>query len=246
MDNKYIYLKAERDKEFVIASMRKYVTEKQELDKKLEELITPFIKGKSMKILDACCGIGHIPYFLSDISPKSSFLGIDINQFLIAEAKKLCKNNPNIQFEVGDIFNPPAKFNKYFDISINWKTASWLPYYDDLLKSLINVTKNHIFLSSLFYNGDIDFEIKVREYKKNAGKDGFNGYYNVYSFPHFKEFVYDLGAKNVESYDFEINKDIPKPPVDQMGTYTVKLDEGGRLQISGCVIMMWKIIRIDM
>lgn len=228
MDNKYIHLKAERDKEFVIASMKKYVTEKQELDKKLEKLFTPFIKGKSMKILDACCGIRHIPYFLSDINPKSSFLGIDINQFLIDETKKLCKDKPNIQFEVMDIFNLPAKFNKYFDISISWKTASWLPFYDDLLKSLINVTKNHIFLSSLFYDGNIDFEIKAREYKKKVGKDGFNAYYNVYSLPQFQNACYDLGAKRVESYDFEINIDLPRPPIDQMGTYTLKL-EGGEI-----------------
>lgn len=50
---------------------------------------------------------------------------------------------------------------------------NWLPYYAQLFKSLFAVTKKHIFLSGLFYDGDIDFEIKVREFKKESGKDGF-------------------------------------------------------------------------
>ena len=114
-----------------------------------------------------------------------------------------------------------------------------------MIKDLIAVTKDHIFLSSLFYDGDIDFEIKVREFQKETGKEHFNDYYNVYSFPRFQRFVYELGAKNIEAYDFEINTDLPKP-IDQMGSYTVKLEDGKRLQISGAVILTWKIIRIDL
>ena len=53
-------------------------------------------------------------------------------------------------------------------------------------------------------------------------------------------------AKNIEVYDFEIPFDIPKPPIDQMGTYTEKLVDGRRLQISGSMIMPWKTIRIDL
>ena len=46
-------------------------------------------------------------------------------------------------------------------------------------------------------------------------------------------------------YDFDIGVDIEKPPVDFMGTYTEKLENGKRIQISGAVLMSWKIIRID-
>ena len=115
-----------------------------------------------------------------------------------------------------------------------------------MLRDLIHITKNHIFLSSLFYEGDIDFEIKVREFKKESGQDGFNSYYNVYSLPQFKKFVYSLGVKNIEVYNFDIDIDIPRPPIDQMGTYTVKLENSKKLQISGAVVMYWKVIRIDL
>lgn len=246
MARNHKYFKGEKDKEFVIASMRKYVEKKQEMNKFLEKLITPLIKGKRLKILDACCGIGHILYFLSEISPESTFLGVDQTPYLIGEARKLCRNKKNVFFEVGDVLDLPSKCPKAFDITINWKTLSWLPYYESLMKALVAVTKKHIFVSSLFYDGDIDFIVKVREFKKEAGKDGFNAFYNVYSLPRFKEFAYGLGAKNIEAHDFEIGIDIPKPPPDQMGTYTVRLQSGKRLQISGAVVMSWKVIRIDL
>lgn len=226
--------------------MQEYVKNKQELDKFLEDLISPIIINRKLKILDACCGIGHISYLLSDISPESTFLGIDQSDYLINNAKELSQNKNNLSFTVGDVSDFSNNLHKEFDISINWKTLSWLPYYDQMIKDLISMTKNHIFISSLFYDGDIDFEIKVREFKKESGKDHFNSFYNVYSLPKFKEFVFGLGVKNIKVYDFDMNIDIPKPPVDQMGTYTVKLENSKRLQISGAVVMTWKIIRIDL
>lgn len=243
---RHIHYDGEKDKEFILNSFRKCVTEKREMDQRLENLITPYIKTKNLKILDACCGIGHISYFLNEISPESSFYGVDQTSYLIDEAKKLCINKKNISFEVSDIHDLPLKFSKKFDVSINWRTLSWLPHYEQMLKDLFLVTKDHIFLSSLFYDGDIDFEIKVREYKKETGKEHFNDYYNVYSLPHFEKFVYEeLNAKSIVVYDFEIDVDIAPPPINQMGSYTLKLENGKRLQVSGAIILPWKIIRID-
>jgi SAM-dependent methyltransferase len=143
---------------------KKYLENKQQLDIKLEELITSFLKEKKLKVLDACCGIGHLLFFLS----------------------------------------------------------------------------------SLFYDGDIDFEIKVKPYKIKSSDESQFFYYNVYSLPKFKEFVYNLGAKNIDITDFELDIDLEKPFIDTMGTYTEKLVDGRRLQISGVVLMQWKIIRIDL
>ena len=42
------------------------------------------------------------------------------------------------------------------------------------------------------------------------------------------------------------NFDIPKPPLDQLVSYTEKLENGKRLQISGAMLLPWKIIRIDL
>jgi len=245
MDRRYNYHDKEKDKQFNISSMTKYLKEKHEIDKELEKIITPYIELKKLRILDACCGVGHISQFLSKISPKSEFLGIDQTSYLIDEANKL-SDNKNLRFETGDIYDMSQKYEKNFDISVCWKTLSWLPYYDEIMKSLITCTKNYIFLSALFYEGEIDFQIKVREYKKEKGKDDFTLYYNVYSLPRFKKFLLEQGVKNIEAYDFNIGIDIIKSDRDYMGTYTEKLENGKRLQISGAVVMFWKIIKIEL
>jgi ubiquinone/menaquinone biosynthesis C-methylase UbiE len=245
MSRKNQYFEGSEDKEFNISEMKKYVNTKQEMDKALEKIISPIIQKEKLKILDACCGIGHITNLLSEISNRSEFVGIDQSEYLIKDARKLFNDKKNILFEKGDIYEIKEKYKKKFNVAISWKTISWLPYYDQMLKDLIHMTKDHIFLSSLFYEGDIDFEIKVREFKKESGKNDFNRYYNVYSLPQFKKFVYSLGVKNIKVYDFDIGIDLEKPPVDVMGTYTEKLENGKRIQISGAVVMSWKIIRID-
>ena len=246
MSKYYRYFQGNYDKEFNIKNMRKYLDDKQELDKFLEEIISPIITNKKLKIFDSCCGIGHISYLLSNISPESTFFGIDQSEYLIDVAKEISKNKKNLSFIVGDVSDFSNKLHKEFDISINWKTLSWLPYYDQMIKDLVSMTKKYIFISSLFYDGDIDFEIKVREFKKELGKERFNSFYNVYSLPRFKEFVFGLGIKNIEVYNFDINIDIPQPPIDQMGTYTIRLENSKKLQISGAVVMCWKVIRIDL
>ena len=241
---KYEYYKNYEDKFYNINSMIKYKKTKQELDKFLEVLISPYIKNQKLNILDACCGIGHIVNLLCDSSPQSQFHGIDQTSYLIEEAKKINQQKKNAFFETLDVYDLSDAKTKYYDISINWKTISWLPSYEDILKQLFKVTKSHIFLSSLFYDGDIDFEIKVRPNTMEKVKNGGYYYYNVYSLPKFKNFVYNLGAKKILSHNFEMNIDLPKPPDDLMGTYTLNLDNGNKLQVSGTIIMNWKVLII--
>ena len=114
MKRHYRYFSGEKDKESNIASMKKYVKEKQEIDKFLEKLIKPYIKSKNLKILDACCGIGHLTNILNDLSPNSEFVGIDQTSYLIKEAKKIFGKKKNLSFRVGDIYNMPKKIYKIF------------------------------------------------------------------------------------------------------------------------------------
>ena len=88
-NRRYTYYEGNKDKEHVIDSYLKCVREKRRLDDYFEKIITPYIQSKELEILDACCGIGYISNFLSEISPKSTFLGIDQTSYLIEEAKKL-------------------------------------------------------------------------------------------------------------------------------------------------------------
>lgn len=245
-NKKYNYYIGGYDKRDIIARCKKQLKQKYEMDKFLEKIITPYIKSKELRILDACCGIGQLSNYLSKISSHSKILGVDQTGFLIKEAKKLWSNNKNLTFEKYDIYDLPQKYNKYFDLAINWKTLSWIPYYEEMVKTLLKLTKSHIFLSSLFYDGDIDFETKVTEYKTKTSKFRHNFYYNVYSLPKFLRFLNKCKISDFKIFDFNIEIDIPKINMDHMSTYTLKLENGKRLQISGSIIQSWKIIRIDL
>lgn len=235
-----------KDEEFDLKNTKKYAEKKWEIDKAMETFIAPFIEGKKFSVLDACSGVGQMAYYLSKQSPESTFVGVDHGPFYIDEAKKLYGKEKKMSFETADIYKFFETHKKTFDISVSHKTITWQPYYTDMIKGLIAATRKHIFISSLFYDEDIDFEINIREYKKEGAKDGFNSQYNVYSFPRFKDFVLSRGATNIESQNFEIGIDVQKPSAGQMGTYTVKTEDGRRLQISGAILMLWKLIRIDL
>jgi SAM-dependent methyltransferase len=226
--------------------MRAYVKTKPEQVKFFEELIGPHLDGSS--VLDACCGIGDLIYFLAQLNANAVFTGVDKAEFLIDEARAHFPDNPRVSFQPGDIYALSEQFGqKSFDLSVCKQTLSWLPGYEEPVAQLMTVARRAVFISSLFYDGRIDFETRVREYTTDAGRDGYNAFYNVYSFPIFREFCLSRGAKDVVGFDFNIGIDLPQPAdPDRMGTYTVQLQSGERLQISGALLMPWKIVRIDL
>lgn len=237
----------EREREFALQSMRGYLRNKPEQVKFFEELIAPYLKD-DVSVLDACCGIGDLLHFLAQLNPNVRFTGVDKAPFLIDEARTHFADNPNVNFETGDIYALSEQFGKKsFDLSVCKQTLSWLASYEKPVEELMAVTRRAVFISSLFYDGRIDFETRVREHTTDAGRDGYNAFYNVYSFPIFREFCLGIGAKDVVGFDFNIGIDLPRPAnPDRMGTYTVQLQSGERLQISGALLMPWKIVRIDL
>lgn len=237
----------EEERRYALESMRAYLRNKPEQVKFFEEIVGPYLKDDD-SVLDACCGIGDLLYFLAQLNPGARFTGVDKAEFLIDEARTHFAGNPNVTFEQGDIYALAEQFGENsFDFSVCKQTLSWLPSYEKPVEELIAVTRRAVFISSLFYDGRIDFETRVREYTTDAGRDGYNAFYNVYSFPVFRDFCLRRGAKDVVGFDFNIGIDLPRPAnPDRMGTYTVQLQSGERLQISGALLMPWKIVRVDL
>lgn len=236
------------EREHALQSMRAYLRNKPEQVKFFEELVGPYLNESGVSVLDACCGIGDLTWFLAQLNPNAVFTGVDKAEFLIDEARKQFAGNPNVNFDQGDIYALSEQFGaKAFDFSVCKQTLSWLPGYQKPVEELMAVTRRAVFISSLFYDGRIDFETRVREYATDAGRDGYNAFYNVYSFPVFREFCLSRRAKDVVGFDFNIGIDLPQPAdPDRMGTYTVQTKSGERLQISGGLLMPWKIVRIDL
>lgn len=229
--------------------MQKYFATKPEQVKLFEELIAPyFAEQPESRMLDACCGAGDLTYFLSRSNPRASFVGVDNAPFLVRQARQHFNGNPQITFQEGDIYALSKQFApQSFDLAVCKQTLSWLPTYKGAVRELMKVTRRAVFASSLFYDGRIDFETRVREHAADSENEEFNAYYNVYSFPVFREFCIAAGARDVVGFDFKIGIDLPRPASpDRMGTYTLKMENGERLQVSGALLMPWKIVRIDL
>lgn len=96
-----------------------------------------------------------------------------------------------------------------------------------------------IAMSSLFYDGRINFYINLDDHEQNGGGEH---YYNIYSLPLVKELFERNGYKKFYYEKFDIDIDLPKPKGKEMGTYTVKTEDGERLQISGALLMPWYFV----
>ena len=50
----------------------------------------------------------------------------------------------------------------------------------------------------------------------------------------------------IEMDKFEIDIDLPKPKKPKFGTYTIRTENGKRIQVSGYILMPWYNILIKM
>jgi SAM-dependent methyltransferase len=239
----------QQEQEYALASMQKYFQTKPEQMKLLEGLVAPYLVEQGrVTVLDVGCGLGDASYFLSQLNPQAEFLGVDRDEFMLSQAREVCAGLPNLSFEEADLHALEERFGpRSFDLAISKQVISWLPGYEEAVRQMMAVARRAVFITSLFYDGRIDFNIRVREHARELGPDGYNAFYNVYSFPIFREFCLAHGAREVTGTDFHIGIDLPRPTSpDRMGTYTVKLESGDRLQISGALLMPWKIVRIEL
>ena len=148
-----------------------------------------------------------------------------------------------VSLETGDWYNLDKRYINAFDGVITVQSLSWLEDWKVPLEKIIELNPRWIGLSSLFYEGRIEYQIKLMDYERNDEiGDHEESYYNIYSLPIIKEFLQKRGYSVFECALFDIDIDIPKPDHRDMGTYTVKTEDGQRLQISGALLMPWYFI----
>lgn len=199
---------------------------------------------KLTKILDIGSGEGaNLSYLASQFS-HAFFVGIDINKTLVARGNQVFKKlkQTNCRLETGDLYRLNKKYKNTLDGLISLQTLSWLPSYQQPISEMVKLNPKWIAISSLFYDGFIDCEIKVRDYTKFGGKKAEEVFYNVYSLRLIEEFFKEKGYKKFKFTPFAIDIDIDKNKDGRMGTYTVQTKQGSRLQISGPLLMNWYFI----
>jgi ubiquinone/menaquinone biosynthesis C-methylase UbiE len=195
-------------------------------------------------ILDACCGYGRLIHFMLQEFPNISITGIDYSQNLIDEGRRKFKTFHNVSFECCDLTQLPKKYEKKFDFCINYKTLSWLPYYEEILVSLIRSTKDKIYITSLFHEADIDVICKI--FPQVSDASGNYSHLNTYSIKKFSEFCQNNGATKIKTTDIKIPFDfgVNAPYSDLLQSYSMRNDCGKILEFTSIIQLNWKLVEI--
>ncbi len=108
---------------------------------------------------------------------------------------------------------------------------------------MIDLNPKWLALSSLFYEGRINYDTKLTNYERlDIDKAYTEVLYNIYSLPIIRDYLRDKGYTKFVYEPFIIDIDIEKSDSLDIGTYTVKKEDGGRIQISGAMMMPWYFV----
>ena len=193
------------------------------------------------KVLDICGGYGRLIHFLNEFDSRQEYYCLDYSEALIAKARQSFEAHSNIHCEVADLYALSPRYNKAFDITINYKTLYCLPYYEKAVEQFVKATRHRIYITSPFFEGDVDFISRI--YPTASAGDGTKyTYSNAYSIPKFVKYCESLGVKKVEFEDMRIDIDLEPPPHKSiLKTHTVQTRDQGRLEITGVLVLDWKL-----
>jgi ubiquinone/menaquinone biosynthesis C-methylase UbiE len=195
------------------------------------------------EVLEAGCGGGAKMLHLADLFPGAHWTGVDANEEALAIGRE--RLDPE-RFELvrGDLMELERDFGaKQFDVSFSLMTLLNLEDYERAIEQMLTVTRERVFILSLFTESEIDAFIRLR--CRMAGpNEETAAFYNVYSLARFEQFCRGLGAREVFAEPFEIDLDIPRPTHGGMGTWTERMAGGRRLQFSGPLAMPWWFVAV--
>jgi SAM-dependent methyltransferase len=182
-------------------------------------------------VVDAGCGAGGPTAYLAKNYPQCDFLGIDVSNELIARAQIA----DNLHFAVADL----ERLDPIMDVDgvVLFQVLSWLEDYCVPLAQITHRLKPRwLAFSTLLYDGNIDCRITVNEVFRPRWS-----FYNIYSLPRLNVWMQETcGYRLAKAEPFAIDIDLEKPAdPDIMGTYTLNLKSGGRLQCSGPLHLPW-------
>lgn len=196
-----------------------------------------------LSIADIACGGGGASLHLSSLYPQSKLTMIDANEDAIVLARQ-ATSHINASCSVGDIYDIALDSNSQ-DLVICWQTLSWLDRPEVALRELVRICKpgGSVLVSSLFNrHHDVDVYSKVIDHTRPSSRLGMSYNYNTYSLRTVSKWLSGL-ATDFKFYEFNIPIDLSYDERG-LGTYTVKLETGERLQISAGMLLNWGILEV--
>ncbi len=205
----------------------------------LEQKILPALIPNDFSpevIADIACGGGTLAYHISKIFPDAKYILCDINPEAIQIAKEINSHLKNVEWLIEDFINTSIQLNSV-DIVFCMQTLLVISKPKNFVEKLIEILKlgGFFILSSLFntYHG-VDLYIKVKDYTR---KGRMVLQYNVFSTHTISKWLEGkVSFFHIEP--FEMPADLTEIPKG-LGSYTLKLEDGRRITISGGILMNW-------
>jgi len=200
------------------------------------------LSKKINHIVDVGTGLGtHLDYF-SKKNTKIKFTGIDYSSRLIQEAKKL-KKKKNINFFKVNVLK--KNNNKIISNCDGVTCIQTLCAFKDIekpIKFMCSLTPKWIAINSLFYDGLLDVQIRIKDYNDLNSYLGGDGDFNIFSM--------QITSKVFKKYGYKLTKLIPFYPKKKLskiknggkGSYTIKNGFKKNIAFSGPVYLPWHFI----
>lgn len=231
------------DKEVSENYYKSSIHTKTEQQKKLEELIVAQ-RVRPKIIADIACGGGGMSYNLSRLFPDASYTLVDMNEDAISLALESTKHM-DASCLIGDIYDLQLESDSY-DMVVCWQTLSWVAKPKNALRELIRICKpgGRVYASSLFnFHHDVDIYSTVKDQTRKSTAEGYSCAYNTYAVSSVQKWV-DKLVSDIKVHEFNISVDLDYTGKG-LGTYTARLENGTRLQMSAGMLLNWGILELQ-
>jgi ubiquinone/menaquinone biosynthesis C-methylase UbiE len=222
---------------------RSSLNTKTEQQKQLEALL----RAQALQpatIADIACGGGGSSYHLGSLYPDAAYTLIDLNEDALLVAKEATKDL-DATCTVGDIYDLQLASDT-FDLVVCWQTLSWIDRPEAALRELVRICRPgaRIYASSLFnVHHDVDIYSHVEDHTRASSAQGLRYVYNTYSLASVRKWVAGL-VSHVHVHEFSIPIDLTYAGRG-LGTYTVPVEGGRRLQLSAGMLLNWGILELQ-
>lgn len=236
------YVEQEFDR--YVRSHRRALVQPPEQYRVLREMLAAIAPAEEkLSVLNMCAANGSLMSYLNQAFPHWRYVGVETVKRLVEDESVGQVLRDNIELYNCSIHEVGKRWPREFDVVVHWMR---LMHFDDWHMHLENAVRaarpgGHVFVSALFNDANVDVVRVVCDYTIPACREGYCIQYNEFSMAGIERYCWSLGVQSVEFTAFELSFDIPRT-VEGMGTYTVRTEEGRRLQISGGLLMPWKIL----
>jgi len=204
-------------------------------------------------IFDVGCGAGHYLRSLRNLTNKPFYYhGIDATELYIEYARKAFSEQPNVAFDIGDIY-ALSSADKAADVTMCNNVLLHLPSVEKPIAELLRVSRRYLLVRTLV--SDNSYIVKRvtpdqagDEFDENGEPHTFH-YLNIYSEAYLRRVI--SKNKRVATIDFEPDRDFdPASVADSKvvlnaSSWNATTTQDG-LQHSGMLSMPWTWIYVEL